>query len=291
MKKRIVGVDIGATKIKLGLVVNSEVVKEIKIPTQAQSSKENIIQDIISGIEDLAGEDFEGVGIGVPGLIDEEKGIIYDLLNIPSWKEVHLKKKLESHFVKPIRITNDANVFALGEKFFGAGKSYKNLVGITLGTGLGTGIIINDKLYSGTLSSAGEIGSIPYLDKTIEDYCSGKFFLQQYGMKGNEVFKKAQAEDQESQRILNEFGSHLGNAVKIVLNVLSPEAIFLGGSISKAYKFFEPSLMSSVNHFPFKRVLDKLVIQPSNTSNISILGAAALIASEDKFEKEQIHHQ
>lgn len=289
MKKRIVGVDIGATKIKLGLVINSEVVEEIKIPTQAQSSEDQIIEHIIAGIEDLAGQDFDGIGIGVPGLIDEDKGVIYDLLNIPSWKEVHLKEKLEGHFLKPVRITNDANVFAVGEKFFGAGKRFKNLVGITLGTGLGTGIIIHDQLYSGTLSSAGEIGSIPYLDSTIENYCSGKFFLEQYGLKGNEVFKRAQANDEDALKIMEEFGRHLGNAVKIVLNVLSPEAIFFGGSISKAFKYFEPSLMRSVNEFPFKRVLERLVIEPSHTSNISILGAAALIASEDSVEKKEIN--
>lgn len=289
MKKRIVGVDIGATKIKLGLVINAEVVKEIKIPTQAQSSKDQIIEYIITGIQDLAGQDFEGIGIGVPGLIDEEKGVIYDLLNIPSWKEVYLKEKLEGHFLKPVRITNDANVFAVGEKFFGAGKPHKNMVGITLGTGFGAGIIIHGQLYSGTLSSAGEIGSIPYLDSTIENYCSGKFFLEQYGMKGNEVFKKAQSGDKEALQIMDEFGKHLGNAVKIVLNVLSPEAIFFGGSISKAFTYFESSLMRSINEFPFKRVLDKLVIQPSNISNISILGGAALIALEDSVEKNEIH--
>ena len=291
MRKRIVGIDIGATKINLGLVENSEVIKEVEVPTRAQSSKEQIIESIIKGIEDLAGNggNFEGIGIGVPGLIDEEEGIIYDLLNIPSWKEVHLKEQLEAHFAKPVRITNDANVFAIGEKFFGAGGEFSNVVGITLGTGFGTGIIINHQLYSGTLSSAGEIGSIPYLDSTIENYCSGKFFFEQYNMKGDEVFKKAQAGDEEAIQILKEFGKHLGNAVKIILYVLSPQAIFFGGSISRSYPFFKQSLEDSVNEFPFKRVLERLVLMPSNTSNISILGAAALIASEDSVVKKQVH--
>lgn len=288
MSKRIIGVDIGATKIKLGLVEDSKVIKERKIPTLAQSSEQQIIKNIIEGIEDLAGQDFKGIGIGVPGLVDEEEGVIYDLLNIPSWKEVHLQEKLRAHFNKKVRITNDANVFAVGEKFFGEGKDYKNLVGITLGTGFGTGIIIDHQLYSGTLSSAGEIGSIPYLDSTIENYCSGKFFLEQYHLKGDEAFKRAQAGDEEALRIMEEFGQHLGNAVKLILNVLSPQAIFFGGSISKSYQFFEDALWTSVNEFPFKRVLERLVLRPSLTSNISILGAAALIASEAPVEK-QVH--
>jgi glucokinase len=153
-------------------------------------------------------------------------------------------------------------------------------VGVTLGSGLGTGIIINHKLYSGTYSSAGELGLLPYLGKTVEDYCSGKFFLQEYGIKGEEVFKLAQGGDEAGLEMFLEYGKHLGNALNVLLILLSPEAIFLGGSISRSFAFFETAMKEAMNDFPFKRVLDQLVIQPSKTSNISILGAAALIVSE-----------
>jgi glucokinase len=279
MSEKIIGIDIGATKIHIGLVEDSKVIKEIKFPTLANASRDEIINNLINKIGEVDDPQVVGIGIGVPGLVDEENGIIYDLTNIPSWKEVHLKKELEDRFKKPVRITNDANVFALGEKIFGDGGAYKNLVGVTLGTGFGSGIIINHQLYSGTLSSAGELGNIPYLDKTIEDYCSGKFFFSKYGLKGGEVNSLAEKGDASARKMFDEFGLHLGNALKIIMNVLSPEAIFLGGSVSQSYEFFKEPMEKSLDSYPFKKVRDQLVIQPSRTSDIAILGAAALVVS------------
>lgn len=277
MSNKIIGIDIGGTKIHIGLVQDSKVIEELIFPTSANASKDQIITEIIQGIKKVSDSNFSGIGIGVPGLVDEDKGIIYDLWNIPSWNEVHLKKHLEDHFKKPVRITNDANTFALGEKKYGKGKAYKNLVGITLGTGFGTGIIINHELYSGTLSSAGELADIPYLDKTIEDYCSGKFFKAHYGKEGREVYELAQKGNSDALKIFEEYGAHLGNAMRIIINVLSPEAIFFGGSVSKSFSFFENSLKKKIDSFPFKRVTKKLIIAPSETYNVSVLGSAALI--------------
>ena len=279
MNNRTVGVDIGATKTRIGVVQDSQVIKEADFPTSSTASKQQILDELTAGIEEVAGRDFYGIGIGVPGLIDEDNGILFDLLNIPSLKEVHLKDHLEGHFNKPVRITNDANVFAVGEKMFGAGKPYKNLVGVTLGTGFGCGIIANHELYSGAFSSAGEFGNIAYLDKTIENYCSGKFF-QQHGLTGNQAFKRAQAGDREALLLFDKYGEHLGNALKLITNILSPQAILLGGSISEAFQFFESGLQKTMNSFPFKKVREQLVIKPSNTSNIALLGAAALILAE-----------
>ena len=280
MSGKIIGIDLGATNIHIGVVQDSKVIEEIKISTLATKSKEKIIDNLISGINQLDNKDATGIGIGIPGLVDEKKGIIFDVFNIPAWKEVHLKKELEDYFKIPVRITNDANVFSMGEKFYGRGGQFKNLVGVTLGSGLGTGIIIDNKLYSGSFSSAGELGLIPYNGKILEDFCSGKFFQNEYGLKGEQVYALAQQGDEQALEIFREFGTHLGNAINILLLVLSPEAIYLGGSISKSFKFFENPLKETLNTFPFKKVLQQLVLEPSQTSNISILGAAALIFSE-----------
>ncbi len=279
MGNRIVGVDIGATKTRVGVVQDSQVIKEADFPTASTASKQQILDELAAAIEEVAGNDFCGIGIGVPGLIDEEKGILFDLLNIPSLKEVHLKDHLEGHFQKPVRITNDANVFAVGEKMFGEGQPFKNMVGVTLGSGFGCGIIVNHKLYSGAYSSAGEFGNISYLDKTIEDYCSGKFFAQN-GLTGTEAYTLAESGEQRALVLFEEYGKHLGEALKLILNILSPQAIFLGGSISAAFPFFESALRDSMETFPFKKVKDQLVIKPSKTSNIALLGAAALILAE-----------
>ena len=281
MSKKVIGVDIGATKTRIGIVKDSVIIKEKTFPTSSNASKEKIIEELALGIKSLAGDDFAGIGIGVPGLIDEEKGVIFDLLNIPSWKEVHLKDYLQDFFKKPVRITNDANVFAVGEKMFGLGQAYQNFIGVTLGTGFGCGIIIHDKLYSGSFSSAGEFGNIAYLDKTIEDYCSGKFFQQQYGLTGNEAYKLVSSGDEKGKKMFMEYGKHLGEALKLILNILSPQAILLGGSISKSFKYFEESLQETMDSFPFQRVRKQLTIKPSEAQNMAILGAAALILSAE----------
>ena len=128
--------------------------------------------------------------------------------------------------------------------------------------------------------SGEELANIPYLDKTIEDYCSGKFFLTKFGFEGRKLHEMAQEGDADALRIFEEYGTHLGNAIKLIINVLSPEAIFLGGSVSKSFSFFESSLKERIDSFPFKRVTNNLIITPSKTFNISILGSAALIKSE-----------
>ncbi|MDF7814817.1 ROK family protein [Hymenobacter sp. YC55] len=275
-----IGIDIGGTKIHIGVVQNERIIQEIQFETSAAAPKEQILGALVDSIKTVMDGEVAGIGIGVPGLVDEQNGIVHNVQNIPSWREVGLKQHLASYFKEPVYITNDANAFAIGEKMYGKGKEYTNLVGITLGTGLGAGIIINNGVYSGTLSSAGEFGCIPYRDKTIEDYCSGKFFVQNYGLPGTEFHALAQRGDSKALEAFSQYGEHLGNAIKIILYTLSPEAIFLGGSISKCYQYFQEALHRSVREFPFKIITDRLVIAPSELGNAAVLGAAAVCKSK-----------
>ncbi len=270
------GVDIGGTKVHVGVVQDGELLREVKFETSATASKEQILAELTQNLAPLVDDQVVGIGIGVPGLVDEANGIVHNVQNIPSWREVHLKQHLASYFDKPVHLTNDANAFAVGEKMYGQGKPYANLVGLALGTGLGAGIIINHQLYSGTLSSAGEFGGIPYLDKTIEDYCSGKFFGQRTGRPGTEWHALAQRGDAAALGLYTEFGRHLGSALQFILYALSPEAIFLGGSVSQGFDYFRSGLYESLQTFPFKLVTERLVIAPSTIGNAAVLGAAAL---------------
>jgi glucokinase len=270
------GVDIGGTKVQVGVVQNGELIQEVRFETSATASKEQILTELVHNLTPLVTADVAGIGIGVPGLVDEEEGIVHNVQNIPSWREVHLKQHLAGHFEQPVYLTNDANAFAIGEKMYGQGRPYANLVGLALGTGLGAGIIINHQLYSGTLSSAGEFGMIPYLDKTIEDYCSGKFFGQRTGRTGPEWHALAEQGDVEALAVYTEYGRHLGKALHIILYTLSPEAIFLGGSVSQGYNFFRSGLYESLGAFSFRQVTDRLVVAPSLIGNAAVLGAAAL---------------
>jgi glucokinase len=270
------GVDIGGTKVHLGVVQHGEVIQEVRFETSANAPKEQLLAELTQQLAPLVTVDVVGIGIGVPGLVDEENGIVHNVQNIPAWREVHLRQHLASHFDQPVYLTNDANAFAIGEKMYGQGQPYANLVGLALGTGLGAGIIINHQVYSGTLSSAGEFGMIPYLDRTIEDYCSGKFFVQRTGRPGTEWHARAQRGDAEALAIYGEFGWHLGQVLHIILYALAPEAVFLGGSVSKGFEYFRGGLHASLAAFPFKQVTERLVVAPSTIGNAAVLGAAAL---------------
>ena len=261
--KTIIGVDLGGTKVSIGKVEEKQIVKHASTNITTQGEQDQILSEITSSIEDVFDQSVVGIGIGVPSVIDVEKGIVYNVQNIPSWKEVPLKDILEHHFQRPTYVNNDANCFAVGEKHFGKGRAFKNLVGVTLGTGLGTGIIIDNRLYSGPNCGAGEFGSISYKDQIIEYYCSGQFFIQEHGTKGQQVFEKAKLGDKKAMAIFQEYGTHLGEAIKTIMFAVDPEAIILGGSVCQSYPFFENSI-------------DRLVIERSEEPHIAILGAAAL---------------
>jgi glucokinase len=272
-----IGIDIGGTKIRIGKVLDGKVLCETYLGTFANRSENEIIADLVQGIGDIMDNDVTGIGIGAPGLIDEKNGIVYHPHNIPSWKQTPLKDKIAAHFHLPVMISNDANCFALGEKIYGQGRNYQNLVGLSLGTGVGAGIIINNRLYSGTLSIAGEFGGIPYLQHDYEYYCSGQFFTHCYNHTGQEVYDRALSADPKAIKIFDEYGTHLGNLIKTLLLAIGPQAIILGGTVALSYRFFQKAMTDALNDFPHKKVSGKLDIMVSHSPNIAILGAAALV--------------
>jgi glucokinase len=248
----------------------------------AHGTQDLVLQEIRETIAAVIDDQVSAIGIGVPSLVDVDRGIVYTVENIPSWKEVALKKILEQSFAVPVHVNNDANCFALGEFYFGAGQGFQHLVGMILGTGLGAGIIINGKLYCGRNCGAGEIGKIIYKEHTIEYYCSGQFFRHQYGMDGEILDERARQGDAQALEIFNTFGDNLGHAVMIALYAYDPEIIILGGSVSKAWPFYEKALRCKLETFVYQHALARVVIQPTRTPEISVLGAASLCYAAEK---------
>ena len=150
------------------------------------------------------------------------------------------------------------------------------MVGLIIGTGMGAGIIINNRLYSGVNCGAGEFGSIPYKKHIYEYYCSGQFFINEYGIEGHSLFDEAKKGDKKSLSIFEQFGIHLGNAIMTILFAVDPEAIILGGSVSQLYSFFEVTMWKEIKSFPYKHTIERLVIDTTEETQIAILGAAAL---------------
>ena len=150
------------------------------------------------------------------------------------------------------------------------------MIGLTIGTGLGSGIIIHKKLYAGRNGGAGEFGMIDYLDKYVEYYASGQFFTNVYQTDGETVFKKAKEGNEEAMGMYEEMGSHLGNAIKNILLSLDVELIVLGGSVRHAYPFFQESLWRQLQTFPYQQALQHLKIEIASLENSGVTGAAAL---------------
>ena len=275
---KLIGIDLGGTKVNIGLVQGDKILqkKNVKLPTNSENEWE-VINLIIDLIKELTIEnEISGIGVGVPSILDRENGIIHEVQNIPTWKEVHLADILTKEFGVPVFLDNDANCFALGEFHFGQGNNCKNLVGLTLGTGMGAGIMNNFHIMSDANGGAGEFGMIPYLDGTIENYCSGQFFKRFYNSNGEELLKLAEQGNKKALKAFEQFGTHLGNAVKLIMYAIDPQKIIIGGSVVNSSHFFDSSLKKSVNDFSYKKTLDKFEIIYSNTPNIAILGATSL---------------
>ena len=272
----VLGIDVGGTNIRVGLVEYGGLVRTESLKIKNDSSETEIIDDLNSLIGKFGNEKIDGIGIGVPSLVDAEKGIIYEATNIPSWKKVHLKEILESKNHIPVYVNNDANCFVIGEKYFGKVKAYSNIVGLIVGTGLGAGLVLNDRLYGGRNCGAGEFGMMPFRDHNYEYYCSGQFFKNEYGMSGEEVAKKAELGDTTALKIFSQFGSNLGEAIKVIMLAVDPEIIILGGSVSKSYQFFKDNMWKSIRKFIYSKLSDNIKIEISEINHIAILGAAAL---------------
>lgn len=280
MERAILGLDIGGTGIKGGVLIKGHLEDVRTISTPALESQNFILETIATFIDSYSHYDYVGIGIGIPGLVDTREGVVLGLANIPSFQHVELRKFLSHRFGKPVYINNDANCFAIGVHKFGVGRPYKNMVGITLGTGVGGGIVINGQLYSGVNSAAGEWCSASYLDKNYEFYCSGKFFENMYQSKPKALAKLALQGDPTATRAFEEFGHHLGELLKIILYSLAPEAIVLGGSIRKTYPLFKKSMFQTLETFAYPTVLNQLKILISEMDETAIHGAVALVDVE-----------
>ncbi len=273
----LIAVDLGGTNLRIGKVQKDSVTERCSRPVPATDNDQVVVKELIDAIHTVFDDTISGIGIGVPSVVDVNHGIVYSVQNIPSWKEVHLREILESTFQVSVHVNNDANCFALGECHYGKGRGFRNVVGITIGTGLGAGIIIDRRLYSGTNCGAGEIGTIPYKERTIENYCSGEFFTRFYGMSGEAVFERAAAGDSDAIHAFEKFGIEMAHVMLIALYAYDPEIIILGGSISRAFEFFKKSMMEKLTStFAFQHVLKRLVIEKSELPDIALLGAAAL---------------
>jgi glucokinase len=273
---KIIGVDLGATNVR-GAVVNDAALSDIlSNRIRSNGSVDEVLDDIYKVVDALVDDTIKAIGIGVPSVVDVAEGIVYDVLYIPSWVEVPLKKLMEERYHIPVFVNNDANCFAVGEYHFGKGNGVDSMIGLTLGTGLGAGVIINNKLYPGYNCGAGEFGLFNYRDNILEYYSSGSFFQNVYHLDGEKVFEDAKKGDAKALELYEELGTHVGNAIKMVMYAYDPQLIILGGSVRHAFNFFQKNMWKEIKTFAFTKSAERIKIEVSALQNSGILGAAAL---------------
>ncbi|MFF2456598.1 ROK family glucokinase [Peribacillus simplex] len=319
MEKWLMGVDLGGTTTKLALInLYGEIIHKWEIGTDISEKGKFITINIAKAIDAKLAELNEpkskivGIGMGAPGPVKFVNGSIYEAVNL-GWKDYPLKDLMEVETSLPAVIDNDANMAALGEMWKGAGNGAKDLVCVTLGTGVGGGIIHNGQIVHGTSGAAGEIGHITVVTdggspcncgKTgcLETVASAtgivrmalealnnadeQSMLQQKVEEGNAVtskllFQCAAAGDPLSKAVVNKVANYLGLALSHVGNVMNPDKIVIGGGVSQAGDILLDPVRSAFGKYAFKRVSKSTKICLATLGNdAGVIGAAWLIKSQ-----------
>ncbi|MEH7414139.1 ROK family glucokinase [Neobacillus drentensis] len=318
--KWIAGVDLGGTTTKIAFItVLGKIVHKWEIPTDNSDEGQNITSNIAKAIDEKLTEIGEtkqklmGIGMGAPGPVDYETGIILNVVNL-GWKDnFPLKDSLEEATSLPAAVENDANCAALGEMWSGAGNGAKDLVCVTLGTGVGGGVIANGNIIQGVNGAAGEIGHITVIPSSgapcncgktgcLETVASatgivrlaveeiknshsssklGELFTLNGRLTAKDIFDAARDNDRLAQKVLAEVSFHLGLALANIGNTLNPEKIVLGGGVSKAGNLLLESVKENFAKFAFPAVRNSTEIDLATLGNdAGVLGAAWLIKNK-----------
>jgi len=272
--KEIIAVDLGGTNLRIALIKNNKILKFIRKKTP--KNKKKILDELTDSIQELMNKNVKGIGISYAGMIEYE--IIKKSPNLP-FKNFDLRKYLQKKFPKKIiKIENDANCVALAEAKLGAGKKKKNFFILTLGTGIGGGIIINEQLYKGN-GYAGELGHI-LLDneKDFESLSAGKAvkrLSKKYYEKKFSVQELVKINDSSSKKILNEISKYLGQGISNLITIFDPEIVILAGGITHGGKPFLNLIKKQTEKYMF--LPRKVPIEYTKLKHAGILGAGLLI--------------
>lgn len=291
-EKIIVGMDVGGTKIMTGLLTHQGKVigQPVRLPTGTQDPPDVIVGRLYHSIEralSAAGKttgEVAGIGIGVPGPLNIKDGVFLDPLQLPTLHGFPLRQTVREHYGLPVAVNNDANCFVLAESFFGAGVGAAAVLGFTLGTGFGCGIVIDRRIYLGATETAGEIWFSPYQDSFIEEYVSGRGLQRSYrNLTGSDsspphILEAAERGESEALQTWEIFGRDLAYALAWSINILDPNVVVLGGSLSLGFEFFAPAmeryLRRHVTPVPSARTP---VVPGKLGESAGLIGAACLI--------------
>jgi glucokinase len=293
-----IGVDLGGTNLRAAAISRSgEVLGKISGAAQLSHGRAAVLADMVDSIRKLREQcgthDITGVGIGVPGFILIDKGIIVGSNNLPEFEGVPVRDEIEKLLGTRVILENDANAAALGEKWMGAGKSVDDLVLLTLGTGIGGGIVTDGKLLRGFMGMAGEIGHITVVPNGLPCGCGNRGCLEKhasatsisamakllgYGdVTAKQVFERAQAGDERAKAIFESMGEALGIALATLVNAFNAQLYLLSGGVIGAWEFFAPPMIAEAKKRSFSfRTTNTRVEKAHLGGNAGLFGAACL---------------
>lgn len=309
MKEYCFGIDIGGTTVKCGLFnVKGDILEKWEIPTRTENNGINILPDVADAINgkiqerDLDRNEISGIGVGIPGPVDEN-GAVLCAVNL-HWGYVQLEDQLQRLTGLPVKAGNDANVAALGEMWKGGGAGYHNVVMVTLGTGVGGGIIVNGKIVTGTHGAGGEIGHI-HVEHSETEHCNcgncgcleqytsatgvvrmAKQFLAETDtpsvlregkVTAKTIFDAVKAGDGLAQQIAEKFGKYLGTALAVIAGVVDPEVFVIGGGVSKAGHVLLDYIQKYYKEYAFSACKDAVFALAELGNDAGICGAAKLV--------------
>lgn len=316
MAKRI-GIDVGGTNVKIALVdENGKIIYSNSVPTYAKMGYEYTVNNIKQAIKDLMKEtetqpkDIQGIGFDFPGQVDYKTGVVKLAPNIPGWVNVPIAQMIEEEFHIPTKIDNDVRCAALGEMLFGAGRGCENFICITVGTGIGSGLVVNGQIVRGASNAAGELGHIklqmkdgpicgcgdtgcleafasgPSIVAMAQDYIKGgksTKFREMAAAEGGEitpymVAKAAEAGDPVAKRIFEIVGEYIGIGLTSVINLLNPEKVIIGGGVAEAGDLLLNPIRKTIKERAMVVAGEAVEIVPAQLGNSAgVIGASMLV--------------
>ncbi|RJR30642.1 ROK family protein [Candidatus Parcubacteria bacterium] len=293
-KNYYIGVDIGGTKINAGLVFGNSVQKRIKILTESHKGKQRVLKNLARAVMEVWQDNVKGIGIGCAGEIDRKAGKVITSPNFHrQFENVNIKKFLERKFKRPVSVENDANCFTLAESKLGSGRGAKYVVGLTLGTGIGSGMVFEGKIFHGQSGAAGEWGHTAIVDnglncscgKTghLETYSSGKAMIKLYKtITGEEkdtfyIEKMAIKKQKAALQVFKIMSDALAVGLANIINALNPTVIVIGGGLARVELLWQPATKKARRLTVFPDLAKTRIVRSALGDDAQIIGATLLI--------------
>lgn len=283
-----IGIDIGGTKCAVVRGRGRNIEKKLRFET---TSPDETLGRIMDAAGELMTKEVEAIGVSCGGPLDSKKGIIQSPPNLPGWDEIHITDMLKEKFSVGAYLCNDADACALAEWRYGAGEGTRSMIFLTFGTGLGAGLILDGRLYSGACGMAGEIGHVSLYEPTpdahigynkrgaVEGYCSGGGIAQYGKGSARELGIRAESGDPEAIAVYRRVGEDLGKTAAILVDILNPEAIVIGSIYARSREFIEPSMLETLERLALPQSVRACRILPAALGE-SIGDIAALSVAE-----------